>query len=59
MLSLGRGLLLFRVLTCFLIVDQVQPVSFREQVEFLDWLKERGQEDACQSTTVGISAHGR
>ncbi|CAM6101597.1 unnamed protein product [Calypogeia fissa] len=40
-------------------VAQVQPVSFREQVEFLDWLKERGQEDAYQSTTVGISAHGR
>ncbi|KAL2613202.1 hypothetical protein R1flu_024894 [Riccia fluitans] len=40
-------------------VSQVQPVSYKEQVDFLDWLKERGQRDAYASTTVGISAHGR
>ncbi|KAG6546684.1 hypothetical protein Mapa_011873 [Marchantia paleacea] len=40
-------------------VVQVQPVSYKEQVEFLDWLKERGQRDAYLSTTVGISTHGR
>ncbi|OAE19608.1 hypothetical protein AXG93_3756s1140 [Marchantia polymorpha subsp. ruderalis] len=40
-------------------IVQVQPVSYKEQVEFLDWLKERGQRDAYLSTTVGISTHGR
>ncbi|BFI30801.1 hypothetical protein MPTK2_3g15660 [Marchantia polymorpha subsp. ruderalis] len=37
---------------------EVQPVSYKEQVEFLDWLKERGQRDAYLSTTVGTSTHG-
>ncbi|BBN05392.1 hypothetical protein Mp_3g12710 [Marchantia polymorpha subsp. ruderalis] len=39
-------------------LSRIQPVSYKEQVEFLDWLKERGQRDAYLSTTVGISTHG-
>ncbi|KAJ7528141.1 hypothetical protein O6H91_16G086000 [Diphasiastrum complanatum] len=41
------------------LVSQVHAGSSKGQVEFLNWLRNRGENDACSKITVGMTMHGR